>query len=74
MIYGLPYCGSKNRIARKVVDAIPRTPIFIDMMCGGGAISHRVIESRPQTSVHMNDIDAKLMDFLRLLNRGATRE
>lgn len=39
-IYGLPYKGSKNRIAEKIVEAIPRAAHFYDLFVGGGAVAH----------------------------------
>ena len=38
MVYGLPYKGSKNIIANRIVDALPSGTNFVDCCCGGGAI------------------------------------
>ena len=38
MNYGLPYKGSKNSIAKAIVDALPAGDNFCDCCCGGGAI------------------------------------
>lgn len=35
MTYGLPYLGSKNRIADFIVDTLPRGNRLVDL-CGGG--------------------------------------
>jgi site-specific DNA-adenine methylase len=41
MRYGLPYKGSKNAIADWIVSTLPKAEIFVDLFCGGGAITHR---------------------------------
>ena len=41
--YGLPYMGSKNKIAKWVVGCLPAAPHFYDLFCGGGAVTHAAI-------------------------------
>ena len=41
MNYGLPYKGSKNRIAKKILDILPAAPVLYDVFCGGCAIPTR---------------------------------
>lgn len=43
MRYGLPYQGSKSRIADWVVGNLPSAPVLVDIMCGGGAVSHAAV-------------------------------
>ena len=66
--YGLPYKGSKNKIAKRLIEFIPRTENFVDMMCGGASVSQCVKEHRPETNVHLNDVDEQLVEFLRLID------
>ena len=66
--YGLPYKGSKNKIAKRLIEFIPRTENFVDMMCGGASVSQCVKEHRPETNVHLNDVDEQLIEFLRLID------
>ena len=40
MRYGMPYKGSKNAIAEKIVDFLPRGEVLVDLFGGGGAIAH----------------------------------
>lgn len=68
--YGIPYKGSKNIIAGKLVANIPVTDNFVDIMCGGMAMSHAMKEIRSETKVHANDNDRLLADFHGLLQRG----
>ena len=60
--YGLPYMGSKNRIAKELITEIiwnePNAQIFIDLFAGGCAISHAAILSGSFKKVIANDINA----------------
>ena len=60
MRYGLPYKGSKNGIAKWIVDALPKADIFVDLFFGGGAITHRAMEIGKYKQFIINDIDARL--------------
>lgn len=35
MNYGLPYKGSKNRIAKKILDVLPAAPVLYDVFLRG---------------------------------------
>lgn len=43
--YGIPYKGSKNSIARKIVSFLPSADVLIDICAGGCAITHAALES-----------------------------
>lgn len=55
MIYGLPYRGSKNKIAKWIVDLLPPGKVFVDLFSGGGAITHAVLLSGKWKHIIMND-------------------
>lgn len=57
--YGLPYTGSKSRIAHWVIDNLPRARVLIDAFAGGCAITHRAILSQKWQTVIANDINRK---------------
>ena len=42
--YGIPYKGSKNGIARKIVSFLPSADVLIDICAGGCAITHAALE------------------------------
>lgn len=42
--YGIPYKGSKNSIARKIVSFLPPADVLIDICAGGCAITHAALE------------------------------
>lgn len=56
MRYGLPYMGSKNQIARQIVDFLPPAKHFYDLFCGGCAVSHAAMLSGKYETVTINDI------------------
>lgn len=60
MRYGLPYKGSKNKIAEWVVDTLPRADVFVDLFFGGGAITHCGMLSGKWNQFIVNDIDVRL--------------
>lgn len=37
MRYGIPYMGSKNRIAKWIVDSLPASDTLVDLFAGGCA-------------------------------------
>ena len=57
MRYGLPYQGSKNAIAEKLVSALPCADNFYDLFAGGCAITHRAMIDGRWKNYYANDID-----------------
>ena len=60
MRYGLPYKGSKNSIAKWIVDELPKADVFVDLFCGGCAVTHRALLSGKYKQFIINDIDGRL--------------
>lgn len=58
--YGLPYIGSKSRIAKWVVAHLPDAPILVDAFAGGCAITHAAIQSGKFDKVIANDINIEI--------------
>ena len=56
--YGLPYKGSKNKIANWVIEHLPHkhSDYFIDLFAGGCAMSHAALLSGRYTWVIANDL------------------
>lgn len=65
MSYGLPYQGSKSRIADWIVGNLPSAPVLVDIMCGGGAVSHAALLSGKYERVVMNDVNGMADVFVR---------
>lgn len=55
--YGLPYQGSKSRIAELVLSYMPRGGVFMDLFAGGCSVSHCAMLSGRYSRVHVNDIN-----------------
>lgn len=53
---GVPYQGSKNFIARQIVDFLPRAETFVDLFAGGCAVTHAAILSGKFSNFIANDL------------------
>jgi len=60
MRYGLPYKGSKNQIAKWLIDQLPPAETFVDLFFGGGAVTHAALLSGKYKRFIINDIDERL--------------
>lgn len=56
MNYGLPYKGSKSRIAPWVIDNLPPAETFVDLFAGGCAMTYAAMLSGNYTNFIANDI------------------
>ena len=65
MKYGLPYKGSKNAIAQKIVNALPSGESFCDACCGGGAILMASALSGKYARVTGYDINEAIVGLIR---------
>lgn len=57
MNYGLPYKGSKNKLAERIIDLLPKRTHLIDLFCGGCAVSHAALLKRKFKHIHINDLN-----------------
>ena len=72
--YGLPYAGSKSRIAHWVIDNLPRGRVLIDAFAGGCAITHRALLSQKWQTIIANDINGKFPQLFLDAVRGKYRD
>ena len=56
-LYGVPYQGSKNSIAEKIINIIPSAENFYDLFAGGCAITHCAMLANRWKNFYVNDID-----------------
>ena len=56
MRYGVPYQGSKNKIAEWVIDNLPEDEILVDLFAGGCAVTHAAMLSGKWDKIIANDI------------------
>lgn len=57
MKYGLPYKGSKNKLAERIVSLLPKRTHLVDLFCGGCAVSHAALLMGKYEHIHINDIN-----------------
>lgn len=55
MRYGMPYMGSKNQIAKWVIENLPKKENLYDLFGGGGAITHCACESGKFENIIYNE-------------------
>lgn len=72
--YGLPYTGSKSRIAHWVIDNLPCGRVLIDAFAGGCAITHRALLSKKWETIIANDINVKYPQLFLDAVRGKYRD
>lgn len=63
MKYGLPYQGSKSKLAELIVSLFPNATHFYDLFAGGCAISHAAMLSGKFRCVHFNDLNDSVYLF-----------
>lgn len=72
--YGLPYMGSKSKIARWVVERLPQGDTLYDVFCGGCAITDYAMRARKYKSYVVNDITNIGYVFKKALEGGFKNE
>ena len=70
MNYGIPYMGSKNRIAKWIIDNLPPAEHFYDLFGGGGAISHCALLSGKYKYVHYNELNPLIVKAFTMAISG----
>ena len=68
MRYGIPYQGSKNTIAKWVVDNLPPATFFIDLFAGGCAVTHAAMLSGKYERFIANDLTDAPEIFKKAIN------
>lgn len=66
--YGLPYQGSKNKLAERIAALLPPATHLYDVFAGGCAVSHAALLSGKFKEVHANDITDSVTLFEDALN------
>lgn len=63
MNYGICYQGSKNKLAERIIEVLPRAEHFYDLFAGGCAISHCALLSGKWKHIHISDINDSVILF-----------
>ena len=75
MNYGLPYKGSKNRIAKRLGALLPSAEVFYDVFAGGCAMTHWALLSGKYKSVVANDVNGMIpAAFQKAITGGYAKE
>lgn len=74
MNYGVPYMGSKSRIAAEVCDVFPKAEHFYDLFAGGCAVTHYLLDKKKFETFHINDISDSVKLFMDAVNGGFADE
>ena len=74
MNYGMPYMGSKSKIAEWVVSNLPSADIWIEPFAGGCAVTHAAILSGKYKHFIINDIMDSAATFLCAIKGGFKNE
>lgn len=70
MNFGLPYMGSKNKIANWVCDILPNANTLYDLFCGGGAITHYASLNLKYNNYIVNDLNSLCIKGLKMAFNG----
>ena len=65
MNYGVPYKGSKNKIAAEIINLLPAAENFYDLFAGGCAVTHAAILSGKYRNILANDLDGRGVQLFR---------
>lgn len=63
--YGIPYMGSKDKIADDILSVLPRGKRFVDLFGGGFAMSHAALLSGKYEQVLYNEINPLLPKLIK---------
>ena len=61
--FGLPYTGSKSRIAPWLIEMLPSCEHFVDVFAGGCAVSHAMILYGKAKNITLNDIQGDIVNL-----------
>lgn len=70
MRYGIPYMGSKSKIAEDIISFLPSGKRFVDLFGGGFAMSHCALLSNKYEKVLYNEINPLLPELIQRAIKG----
>lgn len=70
MNFGLPYKGSKNKIAKWVCDVLPNANTLYDLFARGGAITHYASLNLKYNNYIVNDLNSLCIKGLKMALNG----
>jgi len=73
MKYGMPYKGSKSKIAEQILNVLPEADYFVDLFGGGGAMTHCATLSFKYRKVIYNEIEPLIHKAFDMAIHGGFR-
>lgn len=73
-LFGLPYCGGKNSLARDLISLLPSGKRLVDLFGGGGAITHAGAISKKWEKVLYNEINPLTFNAFKNAVNGFFKE
>lgn len=71
MSYGVPYQGSKNKIAKDIIELLPSGHRFVDLFAGGCAMTHAALASGKYDCALTNDkFPVRGVDLFKMAVKG----
>ena len=70
----MPYVGSKNKIAEKIIDKLPPAKHFYDLFGGGGAMTHCALMSGKYEFVHYNEFNHLVFKAFKMAINGEFKD
>ena len=64
-LYGIPYMGSKTKIAVDILRQLPQGNRFVDLFGGGFAMSHAAFLSGRYREILYNDYNPLIVDLVK---------
>ena len=64
-LYGIPYQGSKTKIAPNIINILPKGNRFVDLFGGGFAMSHCARLSKKYNVVLYNELNPELPPLIK---------
>lgn len=72
--YGVPYKGSKNAIAKKIVDLLPEGRRLVEPFAGGCAVTHCAMTMDRYPAYLVNDVDWRPVTLFKNALEGGYRD
>ena len=74
MNYGIPYKGSKNKIAENIIAQLPPAKHFYDLFGGGGAMTHCALLSGKYQYIHYNELNPLVFKAFKMAINGEFKD
>ena len=74
MNYGIPYKGSKNKVLKWLMPLLPSGEVFVDLFCGGCAVTHAAMLSGRYKRYIVNDVEPMMPKAFAKAIQGGYRD